>query len=84
VSLLLAASAAQISVRLAGVLKGEFVQMGRDGRTRTVALEITNESKDADAFILLFGESSAFDDGGGTLDYRSSRDRRCLLSGAAN
>jgi hypothetical protein len=39
--LLLAASAwaAQISARLAGVLKGEVVQMGRDGRTLTVALK---------------------------------------------
>ena len=39
--LLLAASAwaAQISVRLAGVLKGEVVHMGRDGRTLTVALK---------------------------------------------
>jgi hypothetical protein len=39
--------------------------MGREGRVLTLAMKITNESKDADAFILLFGEPSAFDDAGG-------------------
>jgi hypothetical protein len=64
--LLVASASAETSVRLAaGLLKGEVIQMGREGRVLTLALKITNESKDADAFILLFGEPSAFDDAGG-------------------
>jgi hypothetical protein len=65
--LLFAASASgtQISVRLASVLKGEVMEMARNGRALTVALKITNESKDAHAFILLFGVPSAFDNAGG-------------------
>ncbi|MDP9128349.1 MAG: hypothetical protein M3N08_08850 [Pseudomonadota bacterium] len=39
--------------------------MGREGRVLTLAMKITNESKDADAFIPLYGEPSAFDDAGG-------------------
>jgi hypothetical protein len=64
--LLAATAAANTSVRLAsGLLKGEIIQMGREGRSLSLALKITNDSKDADAFILLFGEPSAFDDAGG-------------------
>ena len=65
--LLLAASASgtQVSVRVASVLKGQVMEMARNGRALTVALIITNESKDAHAFILLFGIPSAFDNAGG-------------------
>jgi hypothetical protein len=63
--LLAGSAAAETTVRLSGGLKGEVIQMGREGRVLTLAMKITNESKDADAFILLFGEPSAFDDAGG-------------------
>lgn len=64
--LLVATAAAKTSVELAAhMLKGEVVQMGRNGRVLTIAMKITNLSKDAEAFVLVFGEPSAFDDAGG-------------------
>src|SRR5580698_9064192 len=61
--LLVAAAAGQNAVDLAGGLKAEVVSMGRTRGTLTLAVRISNDSKDT-AFILLFGEPSAFDDAG--------------------
>jgi hypothetical protein len=61
--LLVAAAAGENTVELAGGLKAEVVSMDRMHGTLTLAVRISNNSKDS-AFILLFGEPSAFDDAG--------------------
>lgn len=63
--LLTAAAACQsTTVELNGGLQAQIISMGRDRGSLTVAVKITNTGKDH-AFMLLFGEPSAFDDAGG-------------------
>ena len=63
--LLVASAAAQNTIDLAGGLKAQVVSMARARDTLNIAVKISNESKDRmSAFILLFGEPSAFNDGG--------------------
>jgi hypothetical protein len=61
--LLVAAAFGQNTLELAGGLKAEVVSMSRMHDTLTLAVRISNDSKDS-ASILLFGEPSAFDDAG--------------------
>jgi hypothetical protein len=63
--LLVAGAAAQApTVELNGGLQARIISLGRDRGTLSVGVKITNTGKDY-AFILLFGEPSAFDDAGG-------------------
>jgi hypothetical protein len=63
--LLVVSAVAQNTIDLAGGLKAQVVSMARARDTLNVAVKISNESKDRmSAFILLFGEPSAFNDGG--------------------
>jgi len=64
--LLVGSVAGQSTVELAGGLKAEVTSFGRARDTLNVAVKISNESKEKNtAFILLFGEPSAFNDGRG-------------------
>jgi hypothetical protein len=63
--LLVAGAAAQApTVDLNGGLQARIISLGRDRGVLSVGVKITNPGKDY-AFILLFGEPSAFDDAGG-------------------
>ncbi len=57
--------------QLPGGLKGEIILLAKNGNQLNIAVKITNESSRGDAFILLFGEPSTFDDAGGKYGKRA-------------
>src|SRR5271166_647445 len=63
--LVVAAAAGQApTVELNAGLQARIISLGRDRGYLSVGVKITNSGKDH-AFMLLFGEPSAFDDAGG-------------------
>ena len=57
--------------QLPGGLKGEIILLAKNGNQLNIAVKITNESSRSDAFILLMGEPSTFDDAGGRYGKRA-------------